>query len=138
MGKIRSIGGLNVMSGRPSRKDKIYLRTNKKTGVTHVVAVTNPRTSISTNQKLSANAFSLVISAISQWIKANKAANSAEYQIVKKMFDEQNRYSMLRGFMYSKGMYVVSEDKQSVVVDIYARTDFKSAFAIRNAEECPE
>ena len=138
MGKIRSIGGLNVMSGRPSRKDKIYLRTNKKTGVTHVVAVTNPRTSISANQKLSANAFSLVIPAISQWIKANKATNSAEYQIVKKMFDEQNRYSMLRGFMYSKGMYVVSEDKQSVVVDIYARTDFKSAFAIRNAEECPE
>ena len=135
MGKIRSIGGFNVMSGRPSRQDKVYVRTSKKAGVTHTVAMTNPRTTISANQKHSANAFSLVIPAISQWIRENKAANSAEYQIVKKMFDEQNRYSMLRGYMYSKGMYVVSEDKQSVVVDINARTDFKSAFGIRNAED---
>ena len=130
MGKLKSADSQLLHSGRPSRQERTYTRIIKKTNQVQTVTIKNPRTAISANQKHSANAFSLVISTLSRWIRENKAANSADYQEVKELFDRQDRYSSLRGFMLSKGMYEVSEDKQSVTVEIHARTIFKTAFGI--------
>ena len=134
MGKLRSADGALLHSGRPSRQERTYTRYIKKTNQVQTVTIKNPRTSISANQKQSANAFSLVISSVSRWIRENRATNSADFQEVKAMFDRQDRYSSIRGFMIAKGMYVVSEDKLSVTVDITARTNFKVAFSIERKD----
>ena len=65
--------------------------------------------------------FAAVSSALCAWIKAEKEKNSADYQKVKKAFDRQTRYSTIRGYMYAKGMFTISEDG-SVTVDITANT----------------
>lgn len=125
MGKLSGNWITGAHSGRACNHDDIYTKVDKKTGACYSVKLCNPNTDWSEDQLAQRTSFGAISSAISQWIKTNKvsgASKNADYEKVKKMYDRQSKYSTLRGMMYAKGMYVVSETDGSVTVDITART----------------
>jgi len=140
MGRISGNWITGTHSGRACRHENIYTKVNKKTGVIYSVKLCNPNTKSNSNQKLVQSGFTLVQSAISSWIDTEKKASSlsADFKKVKKAFDAQSKYATLRGYMIAKGMYSVSEDKQTVTVDITKRTDFKTAFGIQSGSVSDE
>ena len=121
MGKVSGNWITGAHSGRACRRDDIYTKVNKKTGACYSVKLCNPNTNWSEAVLNHRNVFAAVSSALCAWIKAEKEKNSADYQKVKKAFDRQTRYSTIRGYMYAKGMFTISEDG-SVTVDITAST----------------
>ena len=121
MGKVSGNWITGAHSGRACRQDDIYTKVNKKTGACYSVKLCNPNTNWSEAVLNHRNVFAAVSSALCAWIKAEKEKNSADYQKVKKAFDRQTRYSTIRGYMYAKGMFTISEDG-SVTVDITAST----------------
>ena len=121
MGKVSGNWITGAHSGRACRHDDIYTKVNKKTGACYSVKLSNPNTNWSEKVTAQRSVFAAVSSALSAWIKAEKEKNSADYQKVKKAFDRQTRYSTIRGYMYAKGMFTISEDG-SVTVDITANT----------------
>lgn len=135
MGKVSGNWITGAHSGRACNHDDIYTKVNKKTGACYSVKLCNPNTDSNETQLKTQSAFGLVSKAMSDWINTEKAANSADYKKVKKSYDAQNKYATMRGYMMAKGMYTVSADKQTVTVDISARTDFKTAFCINAAGE---
>ena len=121
MGRVSGNWITGAHSGRACRHDDIYTKVNKKTGACYSVRLCNPNTNWSEAVIGHRNVFAAVSSALCAWIKAEKEKNSADYQKVKKAFDRQTRYSTIRGYMYAKGMFTISEDG-SVTVDITAST----------------
>ena len=121
MGKVYGNWITGTHSGRACRQDDIYTKVNKKTGACYSVKLCNPNTNWSEAVLNHRSVFAAVSSALCAWIKAEKEKNSADYQKVKKAFDRQTRYSTIRGYMYAKGMFTISEDG-SVTVDITANT----------------
>ena len=121
MGKVSGNWITGAHSGRACRHDDIYTKVNKKTGACYSVKLCNPNTNWSEAVLNHRNVFAAVSSALCAWIKAEKEKNSTDYQKVKKAFDRQIRFSTLRGMMYAKGMFTISEDG-SVTVDITAST----------------
>ena len=121
MGKVSGNWITGAHSGRACRQDDIYTKVNKKTGACYSVKLCNPNTNWSEKVTAQRNSFAAISSALSAWIKAEKEKNSEDYQKVKKMYDRQIRFSTLRGMMYAKGMFTISEDG-SVTVDITAST----------------
>ena len=121
MGKVSGNWITGAHSGRACRQDDIYTKVNKKTGACYSVKLCNPNTAWSEKVEAQRNSFGAISSAICEWIKVEKEKNSADYQKVKKAFDRQTRYSTIRGYMYAKGMFTISEDG-SVTVDITANT----------------
>ena len=121
MGKVSGNWITGAHSGRACRRDDIYTKVNKKTGACYSVKLCNPNTNWSEKVTAQRSVFAAVSSALSAWIKAEKEKNSEDYQKVKKMYDRQIRFSTLRGMMYAKGMFTISEDG-SVTVDITAST----------------
>ena len=137
MGKVSGNWVTGTHTGRACKHDDIYTKVKKRTGACYSVKLCNPVTEQNAEQMKSTGAFSLVSSAISAWIKTNKASQSADYSKVQKAFEAQKKYSFLRSFMFAKGMYTVSADKKTVTADITARTDFKTAFGIESSSGTP-
>ena len=131
---MAKVNGPFQISGQVSKKQDAYFRTISKTGKSYVIPKPQRRKPHSANQKKSSKAFAKVIPAICQWIKENKAANTPDYQEVMRMYDAQDKYAFLRGFMYAKGMFEVI-DEDTVKVDIHTRSSFKDAFDIRSNQE---
>ena len=130
MGKVSGNWITGAHSGRACNHDDIYTKVNKKTGACYSVKLCNPNTDSNETQLKTQGAFALVSKAASQWVKTEKEANSADYKKAKQMYDRQTKYSTLRGMIIAKGMYTVSADKQTVTIDLDARTNFKVAFGI--------
>ena len=109
--------------GRACRHENLYTKVNKKTGACYSVKLCNPNSEWTEDQLSHRSEFGLISSAISAWIKENKetsGTNHADYVTVKAKFDRQTKYATLRGYMYAKGMYTISDG--IVTVDITAST----------------
>jgi len=133
MGKVSGNWITGAHSGRACNHDDIYTKVNKKTGACYSVKLCNPNTDSNETQLKTQGAFALVSKAASLWVKTEKEANSADYKKAKQMYDRQTKYSTLRGMIIAKGMYTVSADKQTVTIDLDARTNFKVAFGIESS-----
>ena len=136
MGKVSGNWITGAHSGRACKNDDIYTKVNKKTGACYSVKLCNPSEKKTQLQIDTRTAFQAISSAISAWIKTQREASSPseDFTTVQKAFNRQNKYSTLRGYMFSKGMYKVNM-QGDVEIDITAHANFKTMVAVLGSGE---
>lgn len=121
MGQVKGNWLTGAHSGRACRHDDIYTRVDPKTGKCYSAKLCNPSNVVSEAQMNQRSAFGTLSAAVSAWIKAEKEANSEDYQKVYRAWNRQKRYSSLRGYMMARGMAKI-EDDGSVTISVNSST----------------
>ena len=117
MGKVKTTWLLPGHSGRACNHESIYTKQDKKTNKVYSVKLCNPNDVWTEKQLKQRSRFGIIVSALSAWIKENKAKESEDYKALKMQYDRQSKYGTLRGMMYAKGMAKI-EDDGSVTITI--------------------